>query len=284
MNATPELARARRYLLGAVDEDERALIERDYFTDDDALDRVTAAEDDLIEDYLAGRLTPHDRWRFEHAYLAAPGHRARVDTVRRLIARAAVTETPQRVRSEGRLPAWRPAVVNPVKAAVSLRWLAAAASIVLVASAVWLWTSMNRTAPPQVAAQPAPSSTPAVGQPAAPATATRVFALIVSPVSVRGAGADRTVVIPEGTQRVTIRLGLDADTMPLATAHASVRVVGGEEVWEGMLVALGGEESIGSIDVAASQLPAEDYVIAVQGTTHDGRQQSARYFLRVREP
>jgi hypothetical protein len=284
MNATTESARARRYLLGAVDEDERALIERDYFTNDDALDRVTTAEDDLIEDYLAGRLTPHDRWRFEHAYLAAPGHRARVDTVRRLIARAAVTEATQRVRSEGRLPAWRPAVVNPVVAAVSLRWLAAAASIVLVASAaVWLWASMNRTAPTRIAAQPALSAAPAVGQPSASAPATRAFALMVSPVGVRGAAAERTVVIPEGAQRVTIRLGLDADTMSFATAHVSVRVVGGEEVWKGMLVVPGGEESIGSIDVAASQLTAEDYVITVQGMTGDGRQQSVRYFLRVRQ-
>ena len=103
-------------------------------------------------------------------------------------------------------------------------------------------------------------------------------------MSVRGAAADRRVVVPDGTQRISIRLGRDTDSRPFTTAHASIGVVGGEDVWAGVLIPPTGADSIGSIDVAASQLPAEDYVITVHGATSDGRQQSTKYFLRIGEP
>ena len=275
MNATAESARARRYLLGAVTEDERATIEQDYFEDEDALDRVAAAEDELIEDYLADRLSPNNRRRFEQGYLAAPGHCARVETVRRLIARGAGQPAHQPI------PAERPRL----RSSVSLTWLAAAASVVLVASAaLWLWTSLNRPKPFEVAAQPARPSAPTGRQRSAPASSPRVFALTISPVGVRGAASDRAVVIPQGTERVTIRLGRDVDTMAMIDARASIRVVGAEEVWQGLLTPATGSDAIGGLELAAAQLRAEDYVVAVHGTTRDGRQQSVRYFLRIREP
>jgi hypothetical protein len=139
MNAV-ESARARGYLLGTVNEDERALIERDYFSDEGALDRVTTAETDLIEDYLARRLTPHDRWRFEHAYLASPGHRARVDTVRRRTASAA-----RKPKFWLRLVGHLSGVLERMRAGVSPGWLAAGTHVVLLASAAALWGSRKRT-------------------------------------------------------------------------------------------------------------------------------------------
>ena len=55
----------RRYVLGALTEDERAGIEREYFEHADVLDQVCAAEDDLIDDYLSDRLASDEHERFE---------------------------------------------------------------------------------------------------------------------------------------------------------------------------------------------------------------------------
>ena len=68
----------RRYVLGALTEDERAAIEHEYFERADVLDRVCGAEDDLIDDYLSNRLAAEEHERFERHYLATPRHRTRV--------------------------------------------------------------------------------------------------------------------------------------------------------------------------------------------------------------
>jgi hypothetical protein len=65
-------------------EDERAGIEHEYFERADVLDRVCAAEDDLIDDYLSNRLASGEHGRFERYYLATPCHRTRVAVVRAL--------------------------------------------------------------------------------------------------------------------------------------------------------------------------------------------------------
>ena len=57
----------RRYVLGATNEDECDAIERDYFERADVLDQVSAAEDDLIDDYLSNRLTDEERDAFRRS-------------------------------------------------------------------------------------------------------------------------------------------------------------------------------------------------------------------------
>lgn len=88
MNSDRESTRARRYLLGDTSEDDCSAIEREYFGDDAAMNQIAAAEEDLVEDYLAGRLAPDERRRFDRHYLMSPQHRRRVDVIRRLSAMA----------------------------------------------------------------------------------------------------------------------------------------------------------------------------------------------------
>ena len=99
MNSTDSRAtRARRYLLGQATEEERSAIEREYFADAAALDAIGAAEDDLIEDYLASRLERDERDHFEREYLATPNHRRRVETVRLLIAASSTSSPPVKTK------------------------------------------------------------------------------------------------------------------------------------------------------------------------------------------
>src|SRR5688572_30108959 len=99
-------AELRRYLLGDMTDETCAALEQDYFTRQEMFDRVWAAENDLIDSYLDGRLTPDDRSRFERGYLATPGHRDRVAIAREL--RAAASAAASAVVEQESKAWWQP--------------------------------------------------------------------------------------------------------------------------------------------------------------------------------
>ena len=280
MRAISETARARRYLLGEASEEESASLEQEYFERQEALERIEAAEDDLIEDYLAGQLTAADRERFERGYLSAPAHRVRVETVRRLIEQGS--------RASLASPRKRPATWA-TRITRSGPWLALAASILIVASvALWMFLPFEGR-PTEVAGPPASQPAPTVTQGSggnASSIAPRVFALAVSPVAVRSGSDTPAVVIPPGTDVVGIRLESDGENRNLTARRASIRTVGGRDAWQGP-VAAATESSPGTvarIDVPAAVIPAEDYLITLFGTDERGVEREwAQYFLRVRD-
>lgn len=65
-------AALRRFLLGAVDDDERQRVERLFISDSEANKRILMAEDDLIEEYIENSLTASDQDKFLVQY----GHTA----------------------------------------------------------------------------------------------------------------------------------------------------------------------------------------------------------------
>jgi hypothetical protein len=71
MNTKDETA-LRKYLLGKASSEEQEDIEHWLMSDGAALDLLEAAEDDLIDEVLAGRLTGADVDRFNDHFLAAP--------------------------------------------------------------------------------------------------------------------------------------------------------------------------------------------------------------------
>ena len=72
----------RSYLLGTSTKRAASSIEERYFTDRGFFLFVQAVETALIEDYLAGRLAPSTKKRFESRYLAVPDLRRRLDEIR----------------------------------------------------------------------------------------------------------------------------------------------------------------------------------------------------------
>lgn len=267
MTASFESARARRYLLGDVNSEESATLEQEFFDHPDVLDRVAAAEDDLIEDYLGNHLSALDRVRFERSYLAAEHHRVRVETIRRLMARAAPA-------SRRRVTGYAP-------------WLALAASLLIVGSVVWWEFSPFGRRSADVAGG-APQPAPVVAreenrrQPAAPP---RVFALTVSPVTVRSGSDSPIVVIPAGTDLVALRLETDGEPRSFTPRRAVVRLVSGGDIWQGP-VAADADRSPGvvaRVDVPAANLPADDYLLTLYGTDSTLKEvEWTQYFLRVR--
>lgn len=278
MTAMPEAARARRYLLGLVSDDESAALEQEYFERPDALDRIAAAEDDLIEDYLAGELSASDRDRFEGAYLSAPQHRVRVETVRRLMTRASrsAPAAPQKILA-----------FLPRRFTGYGTWLALAASILVVASiALWVFAPFGGR-PADVAGNRTPEAqvAPAPGTPAAAPSAARILALALSPVAVRGASESPAAAIPANAEVVAINLESDGDNRNLTARRASIRTVGGRDVWQGAVASTSGlpPGAVARVEVPAATLAPDDYVITLFGADRAGREvEWTQYFLRVR--
>lgn len=79
----------RSYLLGMLEETLAVSMEEKYFTDRRFFLFVQSVETGLIEDYLAGRLTPVLKSRFEARYLEVPELRRRLGEVRDAQARKA---------------------------------------------------------------------------------------------------------------------------------------------------------------------------------------------------
>ena len=77
---TPSQGEIRDYLLRRLPESRRSRLEELYFRDDRLLDRVEEAEDQLVSDYVLGRLSPADRKLFEDSLLGTPYYRERIET------------------------------------------------------------------------------------------------------------------------------------------------------------------------------------------------------------
>src|SRR5258708_39215086 len=64
---------ARRFLLGELSPEARAEIEEQAFLNRDDFALVKAAEDDLIDEFLSGDLSPDEQMRFAEYFLLRPG-------------------------------------------------------------------------------------------------------------------------------------------------------------------------------------------------------------------
>jgi len=250
-----DAAAARAYLLGRTSEQENEAIELEYFRDDDALETVEAAEEALVEEYLAGRLPGDDRAQFERHYLASPQHRRRVEAIRRL----------SQLGASGSAP-----VLHRPKPFTS-RLLALAAGLVVVAGA-GIWILYPRS-------QPVPLS------PAAPPAPVKAFEFAVSPDTVRGAAGTPALVVPAGTDIVALRFESDANTRPVERGRIVIRTVAGVEVWQGPTAARNLPPGVAAIaEIPATRLPADDYIVTLVDVPASGAEsERGRYLVRVRD-
>jgi hypothetical protein len=268
-----ESSREHRYLLGESSDEERTRIEQEYFANDALLDRMEAAEEALIEDYVADHLPPDRRARFEREFLSVPHRRARVATIRTLMA-AASRSAP--------VPAdHRSAFAGARRALVGRLSLAAAAMVLIAAGTWWVFgVSHNRSAADRHQAASSGPGTP----PPATRSSTRMFAVSISPGATRSAGGAPGIVVPDGTDLVELRLEVEPGDARVERARAVVRTVAGDEIWRGP-AATPSDLPAGiaaSVDLPAARLRADDYVITLFTATPGGVEREAyRYFLRV---
>jgi hypothetical protein len=128
-----------RYLLGQLPPEQGDTIEERFFADSEYLEQILAAEDNLVDDYVADRLTARDRRDFEqHWLLGAERHR---DVSVARLTRALISESPA-----GTNIANRPVTLNArgTKRFDRTRWIALAAAVALVACSGWLYIRLTQ--------------------------------------------------------------------------------------------------------------------------------------------
>jgi hypothetical protein len=80
-----------RYLLGDLPEEELERLAEEYFVHDDAWQALSAVENDLIDDYVRGRLSQAVRQKFEGHFMRFPERQERVEFAR-ILMNAAIRE------------------------------------------------------------------------------------------------------------------------------------------------------------------------------------------------
>lgn len=132
----------RKFLLGEVDDAERERIERLFLIDPQFNERLVAAEQSLIDDYLEKRLTAEDREMFLLQYGASHGQRRKLRIVKSIAeyAEAQSVNAPKDAINEVRR-GW-----FGLKPLPALVWSTAA--ILLVALALTIWLQSRTTSQP----------------------------------------------------------------------------------------------------------------------------------------
>lgn len=73
-----EKARLKRYLMGKLGEEDQREIGEGMITDDQYVVQMEILEDELIDDYLSGNLSPEEQYRFETHFLNPPSRQEKL--------------------------------------------------------------------------------------------------------------------------------------------------------------------------------------------------------------
>ena len=232
MNAVNQDA-LRRYLLGAADTASAEEIEQRVFSNDAVFwERLSIAEDELIDDYAAGALDPDERRLFESVFLSTDDRRAKLEFAR------AILDYTRRQHAAPR-GAWdwlgsRSAVP---------RWAVAAAAVIMVALVpANLWRVSSG------ATQPA------------------VVAVSLAPGLLRAAGAETSrVQLPRVC--ATVRLDLVTGAGTYEAYSATVYDVSGAPVWAQYKLAGVMRDGTATVrlTVPCDALPEDDYWVRLFG-------------------
>jgi len=211
---TPDDSVLVRYLVGSLPDAEAERLDELSVADDEFALRLSAVEHDLVDAYVNGDLSGDALDRFRSHYLASPAGRKKVAFAEAFRA----YQTPTAAAPRRAMPLWGLAAAAVLFLAAAGYLLvedlrlrhqvteARAARAVLEERAQQLQRQLDQ----QRAAAEAPAAPPAVpNQPRSPT----LVSLVLVPAT-RGAGDIPTLVIPAGTDTVSLRLELEADAFP----------------------------------------------------------------------
>jgi hypothetical protein len=255
---TPHEQRLVHYLIGDMREDERIALEDEYFADDHLLERLQAAETDLIDAYVRGQLSPDQRPAFEQRYMTDPDQVARVDAARRLI--ATTPEAPAILRA--RTPHLR-------------QFATLAASVVVVAGAYIAVRQMNTA----TIHTPVPSPVVPLASPAPASEVEPPFVFLLTDGVTRSADAQLPLVIPESSDTVHL---LTPVPQPVTEGEysATITTPEGTTVHATDDVAFEGASKLRTA-VPAGQLKPGDYILTISSRRARAEQVLGEYSFRV---
>jgi len=274
----------RRFLLGALPPREQTEFENRFLADDNAFEELLSCENDLIDDYVHGRLSPGGREQFEKRYCDSPGHLARVSFAAAL--------------REHRLSSRHAAVGWP--ASRSLVWVVAA-SVAFAAGLTWLVIRYHRS-PGQLqsAIVPRPSLPPRAqelhpkGATVAPPANRRTRSTVVQEESPRIEPSVAMLTLTPGlfrspgTPQPALRLdpGQSFVQLKLATEgtypgyEAELQTVEGRIVTRIAASDIRTRSGAGPVmlRLPAKLLPSGDYVLKLSGIGKDGNAETSEFY------
>jgi hypothetical protein len=246
----------RDYVLGTLPDEERARLELDALRDDGRFEELLAVEDDLLHQYAQDGLPDGERRLLEAGLLASPEGRQRLERARALLSRLEAGR--QRARP-----------VTPR----SVRWLAAAAALLIAAGSAWLgWRTSRERVREAGVPIPTPAASPTTASPTeAPV---RVIALALAPGLVRGGGGPQRARLPAGEALLDLTLTLPRGARGPFTA--TVSSAEGAQVWSG--AAEPSADGTAAVQIPGAALPEGDYELVLAA---DGGREIASYTFGV---
>jgi hypothetical protein len=268
--------RLRRYLLRDLAEAETEEVEREAFAGgEEPFADLLEAEDDLIDDYAAGRLDPRDRELFAAAFLQTPERRRRVAFAE--AARAASggpTRAAPAARPRGWLPLAAAALLALATAVLAVRGAVLERRVRALAAENAADRERARRLEQELAAGRA--------APASAVAAPRVAAYLLAAGGLRDPEARPPLRVGADTEAVVMRAPLDGSEA--YSAYGGVlRTVEGREVWrDDSLRPPAPEGRTVSMVVPAGRLPRGDYILTVTGRRPSRAPvELAEFYLRV---
>jgi hypothetical protein len=264
----------RQYVLGRISESDRDAVELELLSDRRAQDELASVHDEVIEEYLAGTLSPEERTQFEQHFLSSPAHRREVEAAQILKAGLAA-----RVAEGGARPESRPAAGLPL-------WLRMAAGIGIVAVGAFWFAQRAKAPTDHFASSPPPPSVamPPSNEPPLPASAKtqeppRVATLVLAPGRLMGGAATATTKLAQPTEALRLELLLE-DASP-RRYRVRLTTPDAREVWKADDLepqATEGGATVAAL-VPADRLAAGSYEVALialpRGTS------AGRYYFQV---
>jgi hypothetical protein len=289
-------ADARRFLLGAMSDDERAEFELAFIGDEAMFDHVRAVEDDLVEQYVRGTMSSDDRRLFSASYSGSAANRERVDLTRAMLK----TVSGRKVSERGNnISIWESITAFLVGNKLAL---GSAFAILAVAAGGWFALTRNtanevaavetpvvetRTTP-IVAATPLPS--PAISNneivaetnkptprndnkpPEPPKVSTPVLALFAG--SVRAGGSMTQLDLPKSASGA--RLLLNLESRDYERYSAEVVDPDGRVVARSSNIRANGKRV--EVFVPASRLATGEYIVRLSGLSKENNKESVADF------
>ncbi|MFN0111635.1 MAG: anti-sigma factor family protein [Blastocatellia bacterium] len=247
------------YLLGELPAAEQDRLEEEYFCNNEVFTALLNAKDQLISDYLDGKLTDADRQRFERHFLTLsgrrrevelasflrPGPKPQVKIARLIIERWALLR--QAVSRVVQSPQFKPGLVTAV----------------LVIGSVVGWQMMHRS--------PERNSGVTI-QPSDISEGQTLVSLSLKPIVRSLLKQDTTAEIGKATQ--TIDLNFDAGKERFQAYQGNLRnqLNQSEVLSDSSLKAVKNQDGIFFVNwkVPASKLPVGDYAVTLTGIAQDG--------------
>ncbi len=305
------------YLLGQLAEDRREEVEKRLLIDDDYVDEISMAEEELIDDYVRGVLDQRERAQFELNFLTTSEQSKKVAFARslnRYIQAEPVGKPVKPVVTPEKRSRLRSFLFAAGAQGPALRLAYAAAALIILAGATWLairlWQQQHEPAPtvaeqpttqpteqpspPQIAQQnnnaasnnntaqaPDRQNKNAAPSPAPPEPSRPVVAtFVLTPGGVRSGGQTPKVVLQRGAKSVRLRLAIDDSA---TTYRATLLSDQGTSIFSSdslrARTARDGKSVL--LEVSADALSDGDYRVKLSAA-RDGRYEDvATYYFRV---